>query len=383
MTIYLFQKRAVKWLCYPLLLILGGCPDAIITRPKEDKVDSVSLFAQHLKPLIKKYKCSNCHMPDVGEDTPSDFAVDDDKVAHKELLDRGNANLDNPSNSGIVTKVGGGHNCPAGTPCNVVANSFILAIKKWRDGLGDARAKVIKTEWCDITDVTVGEKNFYYDLSGLIENPAMSPATSPTSPTRQRGFTGRGTCTNCNIGDICLEVTVHKNSGNTVYFIDKFEIKTKEELYVKNIATLLNGRAINNFSSSDCAVQPTEGYNFSPNTTQVQIKDNDARQHRLAFRFKQLRPATESDNVCKGQEKPAEVELTGPMLFRNYCTASCHSITTPGPPLDINNRTHRNNSLEEIRAGDMPQRGARQIQTNEERVCLIDYLSNPSPDPCD
>lgn len=420
MIIYLCQKRAVKWLCYSLFTFVGGCPDVEITRPQSE-TDSVSLFATHLYPLIKKYQCGNCHTTMKTEQATESkeqqrcrqnpcFAVDDAKEAHDILLSAGKVDLDNPGNSQIAVKVGGGHNCPAGVTCDIVANNFIDAIEKWKKGLGEARAKLIQTYYLDITAVDTNRKTIWYDLrhlvqgivrqqnntgpgtmppqtntgqaTGLMQQPDQTgpgnnfmqqPPTQQFSQVPQQIFTGLGNCP-ANI-NTCLEVDVHKDSGNGAYFIDRFEIKTDTATYVKNIHSLLNGSTENNFPSADCVVQPREGFNFSPNFSNVPITDKTARQQMLAFRFDQLRLATANDvNYCT-EKKQQEVVLDGPTLFRSFCTASCHNGTGGGNRTDFSSAEAKQASLTEVQEGSMPQARAQQ-PNNTQRQCLINFFQD-------
>ena len=413
MIIYLSQKRAVKWLCCSLFIFIGGCPDVDITRPSEAGTDSVSLFAKHLHPLIKKYKCGNCHTTMETEETtePQEtqqcrqnpcFAVDDAKAAHDILLSEGKVDLDNPANSIIAIKVGGGHNCPAGTECHVAANNFTSAIEKWKKGLADARAKIIQTDSVDLTGTTTVQKTFYYDLRYLIGGPI--PPTSPqdntgqetsqatqqrstttqqNSPAPQRSFSGAGNCP-FNI-NICLEVDVSKPSGRDAYDIKRFEIKTDTDIYVKNVDSLLNGLATTNFNQ-ECAVQSTE-FNFikTGGHTQIQIKDKNARQHMLAFRFEQLRPATENDNSCDGtkqQEPPNQIVVPQNIrgIIATYCTDGCHN-GRQGGGRDLNWPADKEISLGRVQDSTrpMPQAGSSQLTSlnanPRHREALIEWLS--------
>ena len=409
MTIYLYQKRAVKWLCYLLLLFVYGCPGDGVTRPQQTEVNSVSLFAQHLQPLIKNYKCSNCHTESKEtkqcQQNPC-FAVADAKKAHDTLLSSGKVDLDNPANSPIATKVGGGHNCPAGITCDIVSNNFINAIEKWKKELADARPKIIKTDQLDLTGIDLNTKTLHYDLRHFISGPAMPPPTSPQNNTgqgtnsmtaqnnagqgagvgqqpatqqlpiaNQQTLAGPSACPpNINI---CLEVDVRKPTTNDIYIIERFEIKTDTALYVKNISPLLNGRVTDN--SQACAVQPP-GFNFMKigGETHVTITNKNARQQMLAFRFEQLRLATENDNACDGtkQQDPEQFVIPDDIqrIIRNYCTGNCHN-GVEGMGRTLNWRTDKEVSLGEVNRGAMP-RGNLQLRGSD-RDALIRWLGEP------
>ena len=432
MIIYLCQKRAVKWLCYSLFIFVGGCPDFEITRPQSE-TDSVALFATHLHPLIKKYQCGNCHVPGVGQDTTSDFAIDKVKEAHDLMLDEkvgALVDLDNPSGSELVQRGplrSPPHNCPAGVTCDIVANNFIGAIEKWRKGLGDARAKLIQTHSLDITAVTTKETTIWYDLRHLVQGGMrqqppnntgagtnqilppnnQGPGTNQIPPPNNIGpgnnfmqqqpptqqfpqipqqiFAGLGNCPQ-NI-TICLEVVIHKDSSNSAYFIDRFEIKTNSDIYVKNGSSLLNGQASNNFSSADCVVQQQDGFNFLK-FSNVPITDQNARQQMLAFRFKQLRLATENDvNYCTEKKQTETGPLSPTALITKYCTGSCH--TGPGggrTAINPNDQSPANKRrlLGGITDRDMPQGPLRTrwINNERERNCLTNWLENQEPPNC-
>ena len=428
MVIYLCQKRAVKWLCYSLFIFVGGCPDIEITRPKTEP-DSVSLFATHLYPLIKKYQCANCHMPGVGQDTTSDFAINDIKKAHDLLLDQkagALVDLDNPSGSDIVQRGPRRlHNCPAGVTCDIVANSFIIAIEKWRKGLGDTSTELIQTHYLDITAVTADKKTIWYDLRHLVQGGArqqqpnntgqgtnqiqppnntgqttdsmlpqsntgqgtdfmQQPPTQQFSQVSQQIFTGLGECPpNINI---CLKVDVHKSTDNARYFISRFEVTTDTAILVKNGSSLLNGQATNNFSSADCVVQQ-EGFNFLKENAETSVIINkNVRQQMLAFKFKQLRLTTASDvNYCIEKKQ----EETGPLrpaaLLTKYCTTGgCHTGAGAGADAPITPDSNKARLLGGINDRGMPTNPIRNAwdTNNKERNCLISWLRNENPLNC-
>lgn len=370
MATYSFPKQAARWLSCALLSFVCGCPSDI-TLPKKDNADSVALFAEHLHQKLIDYGCGNCHAkascdPDPyldkegkgkgkgegeGKGAPLYIDCKDVEKSHDMILPKqgiGKVNLDSPQDSRIASKVVGPppHHCPPTPTCDVVANNFIAAVKKWRDGLGnaDASAKIIQTEYRDISDLTNTPTEFDYNLDLLVGQAAT------------------------------LSVNIHKTTDDTAYFIDGFEIKSNNDIYVKNIGIVLNNTLSNNFSSTDCVLKPNK--NLSDKFTQVPIGGpvKQAERRKLAVRFEQLRLATPADGMyCGGgqreQQEPANGSQADPTnatpvtsaearaIIRANCLGSgCHNNGTQRTPLVTDDQIIRAkvNVKSKIMDGTMP-----------------------------
>lgn len=88
---------------------------------------SVMAFENSVWPLSRN-NCVSCHTTRFPKHA-NEFPV----VAHDDLLNGGYINFNNPSNSSLVIKIMGGHNCGTPTQCNNLANEYIQEIIYWRD----------------------------------------------------------------------------------------------------------------------------------------------------------------------------------------------------------------------------------------------------------
>lgn len=91
-----------------------------------NKQDSVNAFTQTLYTTTRMY-CASCHTTQAPAHASTNAAT-----AHDSLINTNKIDFNTPNNSGIVTKVRGGHNCWGGD-CTASANVLSQQITNWKN----------------------------------------------------------------------------------------------------------------------------------------------------------------------------------------------------------------------------------------------------------
>lgn len=124
-----------------------------------NKQDSVNAFSQTLYTTTRMY-CVSCH----ATQNPA-HASANVTTAHDSLINSNKVDFNNPSNSGIVTKVRAGHNCWGGD-CVQSANVLSQQITNWKNLIpkstttpATAVTTSIKNEFVILTDELLAGEN--------------------------------------------------------------------------------------------------------------------------------------------------------------------------------------------------------------------------------
>ena len=320
-------------------------------------------FKNHVLPELQD-SCGGCH---ADSQTPF-FASSDVETAQRAIIDGGKVDFTDIAKSRLVLRLTkDNHNCP--TDCQEDAKSFIEVLTLWKKSIDAQRHKPkgVTTIALDPADGSLS-----YDLSNM----------------------GKVS------GELLVEVEPLEKGGG--YLLRNLRLETSERLWVGVIKPVINGHwnALNTtFLKLKCAIEPPVGRLQGRAATTI-VADDLGSSNKLAFVFKELRPATADDPVCRDdgasvpqppepppveEERPVDQEqqnfITGirPIMVNSRQGTGCHTTTNRSYLFTYRQAWQRRMTIEGRITSDnaslrMPPANSGYQLTNDDRDTLLDWL---------
>jgi hypothetical protein len=193
----------------------GGGSEPQATENASVPQDSVVAFEETVFPIVRD-NCQVCH----GASQAPQFAVEDVKVAHDNLVKASKVDLNHPDASRIYLKVKEGHNC--WSDCAENSGEILASIEDWASRIAKEEEDATKTKELTYAQGKVGKPSYVPDpktfvveaesgaLSGGMAKVAM-PATSGGNAIGVANGLGQDVVTAANAMDVAIftfDVTV-------------------------------------------------------------------------------------------------------------------------------------------------------------------------------
>ena len=321
-------------------------------------------FEDYVLPELQE-SCGGCHV----DDQAPFFASSDANTALKEITDGNKVDFttDIAKSRLVLRLTKDNHNCP--TDCQEDAKRFVEVLTLWKESKD---AQLSKPEGVTTIDLDPAGGSLSYDLSNIEKISA----------------------------ELLAEVEPLEKGGG--YLLRNLRVETSERLLVHVVKPVINGHwnALNTtFLQLKCAIEPPGGRLQGRAATTI-VADNLGSSNKLAFVFKELRPAKDNDPACRDdeasvpqptepppteEERPVDQKQTDflvtirPIMVNSCQGASCHTTTSRSYLFNYRQAWQRRTTIDQRITSNVPSRRMPPANsgyqlTDDDRNTLIDWL---------